>query len=212
VTTKTKTKRPTKLDRLLEQGEWMALSKDDGICKFVMPTNELQGELDKELNKSVKKRLKAGGFERICATRREHPFHSELLRGRIDALAPGFDPRINSEEGLADLRKEYDAMIGDPALTFQSHPFSQEDADWFLAKHIQDAVAAWSAGFENYRDMRKNAWYWRGTKAWDVIFPPDDPTLPDGPPPKPVYVNKEHSDIVFSLQDSFVNLYARVTA
>jgi hypothetical protein len=201
----------TKLDRILAQGTTIDVDIDGRRAIFFkMPTAELQTELNEELDKSIKKRLKADGFERICATRREHPLQSELLRVRIDALAFGFDPRLNSEEGLADLRKEYDAMIGDPALTFQSCPFSQEDADWFLAKHIKDALAAWAAGFENYRDMRKNAWYWRGTKAWDVIFPPDGPTLPDGQPPKPVWLNKQRHELVVQLRNIFVDLYLKV--
>jgi hypothetical protein len=89
VTTATKAKRATKLDRLLEQGEWVALPMDGNNppCRFVMPTEELQSELEKELEKKIRKHLRDGGFERICATRRQHPFHSELLRERIDALA-----------------------------------------------------------------------------------------------------------------------------
>jgi hypothetical protein len=210
----TKTKRATKLDRLLAQGEWVAVQIEGGSapCRFVMPTEELQSELEKELEKKIRKHLRDCGFERICATRREHPFHSELLRERIDALASRFDPRINSEEGLASLRKEYDAMVGDPELTFQSVPFTQDDADWLLEKHIKDALAAWTSAFEDYRDMRKNAWYWRGTKAYNTVFPSDGPALPDGPRPKPVYVNKERPEIVLSLQDGCVNLYTRVKA
>lgn len=150
MTTATKAKRATKLDRLLEQGEWVALPMDGNNppCRFVMPTEELQSELEKELEKKIRKHLRDGGFERICATRRQHPFHSELLRERIDALASGFDPRINSEEGIAVLRKEYDAMVNDPELAFQSVPFTLDDAGWLLEKHIKDAQAAWTSAFE----------------------------------------------------------------
>jgi hypothetical protein len=61
VTTATKANRATKLDRLLEQGEWVALPMDGNNppCRFVMPTEELQSELEKELEK------RSGS---ICAT------------------------------------------------------------------------------------------------------------------------------------------------
>jgi hypothetical protein len=100
-------------------------------------------------------------------------------------------------------------MVGDPELTFGSHPFTQDDANALLKKHIKDAQAAWASGFEDYRDMRKNAWYWRGTKAYDTVFPPHGPALPDGPPPKPVYVNKERTDVVFALEDGCVHMWMK---
>jgi hypothetical protein len=116
MTTAAKAKRATNLDRLLEQGEWVALLMDGNKppCRFMMPTAELQEELEKELEKRIRKHLKDGGFVRVCGTRRDHPFHSDLLRERIDALASGFDPRINSEEGLADLRKCQRHIESDP--------------------------------------------------------------------------------------------------
>jgi hypothetical protein len=211
VTTTTKTKRPTKLDRLLEQGEWAAvqIEGNNSPCRFVMPTEELQSELEEELEKKIRKHLRDGGFERICATRREHPFHSAILRERIDAVAIRYDTRINSEEGIADIRKEYDALVGDPKLVCAGVPFTQHDADEMLKTHIKEAQAAWAYAFGTYRDMLKNDWYHRGTKAYETVFPPDGPALPDGPPPKPVYINKSYPALVLSLQDGYVNMWVK---
>ena len=85
----TRAKRTTKLDRLLDQGKWVA-SQIDGKnlpCRFLMPSDELQAELEKELEKQIKKDLKAKGYELLHATRRDHPFHSDLLREKVDKLA-----------------------------------------------------------------------------------------------------------------------------
>ena len=78
----------TKLDRLLAQGTTIDVDVDGRrAVYFKMPTAELQTELNEALDKSIKKRLKADGFELLHATRREHPFHSDILRERIDTLA-----------------------------------------------------------------------------------------------------------------------------
>jgi hypothetical protein len=88
MTAATKTKQQTKLDRLLAQGEWIAVEIDGMKVPYLkMPSPELQSALNGELDKKIKKHLKADGFELLHATRREHPFHSDLLRERIDELA-----------------------------------------------------------------------------------------------------------------------------
>jgi hypothetical protein len=80
-------KRPSKLDRLMTQGRWVEANLDGyKLPYFAMPTPELQTELNEELEKKIRKQLKAAGFERICATRRDHPFHSAILRERVDIL------------------------------------------------------------------------------------------------------------------------------
>jgi hypothetical protein len=53
--------------------------------------------------------------------------------------------------------------------------------------------------------------YWRSTKAYKAMFPPDGPALPEGSArPKPVYVNKRRPDLVLQLQDGAVNLWVKM--
>jgi hypothetical protein len=107
--TAAKAKRTSKLDRLLEQGEWFALPKEDGkpACKFVMPTDEMQAELEAELEKKIKKHLKDGGFQRICATRRGlgrrtvEQSHAKKVKAALALRSKGIGiRRIAREVGL----------------------------------------------------------------------------------------------------------------
>src|SRR6516162_2548496 len=78
---KHKKPRKTKLDKLWEQGHWIA-----GEPSFLMPTPELQKEFHDRLEAHIQKHLIAGGFELISPVQRNYPFHSALFRERIDAL------------------------------------------------------------------------------------------------------------------------------
>jgi hypothetical protein len=200
-----------KLDHLLAQGTTIDVDIDGrrGVY-FKMPTAELQAELDKELDKSIKKRLKADGFELLHAPRRDHPFHSDLLRKRIDGLVSllgdSYDPSLETEAE----QKKYVRTIRDVEAKFGSRP-PKEEVEAYVAKVVQRNRRAWAKGFEKYRNMLRDLSWWKGTYVYRAIYPEDGAPLPDGPPPKPVYVSKQ-SEIVFSIQDGFVNLYTRITA
>jgi hypothetical protein len=213
-----KSKRPTKLDQLLVQGEWVAVQIDGHTAprRFVMPTPELQDELNKELEKRIRQHLKDGGFERICATRREHPFHSDLLRKRIDDLTDmlfhfdtqhPFDKAYLTEEGAEAARLnlyEFAEEMKNSRL-----PFTKHDADETVKKGVKDARRGWAAAFEKYRNMLRDLNWWKGTYLHRAIFPNDGPPLPDGPPPKPVYISKQ-SELVLSFNHGSVDLWVRV--
>ena len=229
ITTKRKSP-PNKLERLMAQGNWVKTELPDGriVPHFAMPTPELQLQLDEALESWVKKQLKADGYERICATRREHPFHTELFRERIDALATSehvflargpyhFDPKWNDPQYIEATRSDLYKLIGDPDMTIRDKargveiPFTQYDADQIIEDHMKTFRAYWAAAISKYRDMLRDPAYWRGTKMWKLVFRSDGPPLPDQLP-KPVYVNKQCSDLVIQLQDSWVNLYSKVAA
>jgi hypothetical protein len=210
----TKAKRATKLDRLLEQGEWVAVQMDgnDPPCRFVMPTEELRAALEKELEKKIKKHLKEDGFERICATRREHPFYTETLRERIDHLADvlSSDHREFSTDERAEASR-LDLLTCIEETKHHIAPITEYDIEKLVEKGRKDALRAWARAINQYREYLRDPKWWQGTYLERALNPPEQPPLPDRLP-KPVYVNKERPDLVIQLLDGSVNLYTRVAA
>lgn len=199
--TTAKPKRATKLDRLLEQGQWIVADIDGQKLPYLkMPSAELQSELNEELEKKIKQRLKADGFELVHATRREHPFHSDTLRERIDKLARDITV-IDHKRGT------WSRLYLPPEKTWKL--LTERHADW--PEGMQAFRAIWAKAYEEFQDMRRNTLYWRGTSSYNTVFPPNGPALPDGPRPKPVFF-KQGSETVLSVLDGFVNLYARIKA
>jgi hypothetical protein len=220
MTIATKGKPATKLDRLLAQGEWVALPMDgdNPPCRFVMPTPELQEELDDALAKRIRKHLKDGGFERICATRREHPFHNPLFIERMDELVGDCGSAFTTEESTEQARQESYADIEKLAVlkAASGTPYDVDAGkrkwDEYVERGRKDYIKRYAEGVETYRSMLREPLMWRGTRRYHIMFPPNGPALPNEPPPKPVYVSKQSPDRVVQLQDGFVNLYARVVA
>ena len=172
----------TKLDRLLAQGTLIETDVDGRRAVFLkMPTPELQSTLNEELEKKIKQRLKAGGFERVCATRRDHPFHSELLQKRIDDLAR-------------------DITVVDHKRGTWSRLYMAPDKVWKL---LTERHADWHEGMQAFRAIWAKAY----EEHRDVLFWSNDPAL--RPRPKPVFVSKQ-SDIVVSLQNGSVDLWVKV--
>jgi hypothetical protein len=217
ITTKRKPP-PNKLERLMAQGNWVKTELPDGriVPHFTMPTPELQIQLDEALESWIKKQFKADGYERICATRREHPFHSELLRERIDALLGGFGSAFKTDECAEEARQEGYADIEKLAALRAARGISYDVAaarreeDELVECRRKSYIKRWAKAFESYRSMLRDPTYWRGTKLWMLVFPSDGPPLPDGPPPKPVFLDKRRPDRVVQLQDGRVNLYSKV--
>jgi hypothetical protein len=212
MTAATKTKQQTKLDRLLAQGEWIAVEIDGMKVPYLkMPSPELQSALNGELDKKIKKHLKADGFELLHATRREHPFHSDLLRERIDELAAllggHYDPTLEDEAE----REKYAQTLRDIEAKFGGRSCEEQIAA-HVARALRENRSAWAKGFNKYRDALRDPLWWKGTYVDRAINPPDGAPLPDGPPPKPVYLNKERPGLVIQLQGSLVHLYTRVAA
>jgi hypothetical protein len=208
MTKATKTKRPTKLDRLLAQGRWIEADVNGRkVPYFAMPTADLQRVLNEEFEKKIRKRLKDGGFERICATQREHPGHSELLRERIDKLASfsgGYDPTLEKEAGRKNYAKTIRAIEA---------KFGVASPKEIMAEHVEKAIQknhrAWTAAFNKYRNMLRDLKWWKGTYLYRTIFPENGPPLPDGAPPKPVFVSKHNPNLVLALQDGFVKMWVK---
>jgi hypothetical protein len=195
-------RRQTKLDSLLGQCVPIETDVDGKRAVFLkMPTPQLQDELNKELEKKIKQRLKDGGFERVYATRRDHPFHSALLRERIDALARDITV-IDHKRGIWS--RLYMAAEEAWKLLTDRH------ADW--PEGMQAFRAIWAKAYEEFQDMRRNPLYWRGTSSYNTVFPPNGPAVPDGPRPKPVYVSKLNPDLIVQLRDDFVDLYTKAAA
>jgi hypothetical protein len=126
------------------------------------------------------------------------------LRERVAKLGSGsatarydYDPRLWSEEGVEALRKKLRAFR-----------YPKRAADEYIEGSLQIFRRGWAKGYECYRDMLRNPQYWRGTIDYEFVFPPNGEPLPDGPRPKPVYM-KPNSDILFSLEDGFVNLWVK---
>ena len=178
-----------------------------------MPTPELQQELREALQCSLKKRLKNGGFERVCATRRDHPFHSDLVRQRIDHLADKLsgDHRAYSTDTRAEVtRQDLLGLIEDT----KNHvvPITEDDIDYVVDKGRKDAMRAWARAIGQCREYLRDPKWHKGTYLERTLNPPDQPPLPDNPLPKPVYVSKRRPDLVIQLQDEFVKLYTKVAA
>lgn len=207
----------TKLERLREQGTWSELELPDGrkVPSFVLPTPELQVAFDKELEKKLSRELKAAGFERLCATHRNHPFHSELLRERIDKLAPYVHVSRNrkaltfskdcvtpeSAEKARRSLKRYAATTKNDRC-----PLTKREVDIIIDEAIQETKVVWSAAFNKYRELLNDPRFWKNTYVDRIINPKDGPPLPDGPPPKPVFTN-EPRDRVVMIEDGWVSLF-----
>jgi hypothetical protein len=211
VTKATKAKRATKLDQLMAQGG-LVVGEIDGrkVPYFAMPTSELQSELSEELTKKIKKDLKADGYELLHPTRRDHPFHSDVLRGRIDELVSllgeRYDPTLEDEAE----REEYAQTLRDIETKFGSSACEEQIAA-HVARALQESRQAWAKGVSKVRDYLRDPKWWKGTYLDRILNPAGGPPLPTNPLPKPVYVSKQ-SEIVLSLRDGFVNLYARIKA
>jgi hypothetical protein len=213
MTTATRATRATKLDRLLEQGQWVVTDVDGlNIPYFAMPTPELQGELNEALNKKIKKHLKADGFELLHATRRDHPFYTAVLRDRIDDLASvvaDFNKEYATDESIEATRLDLYGLIEDTKN--YRVPFTEHDIEQMVEKGVKEARIAWASAVSKVRDYLRDPKWWKGTYLDRILNPAGGPPLPAKPLPKPVYVSKQ-SEIVLSLEDGFVNLYARTTA
>ena len=211
IATTKSSKRQTNLDRLLAQGTLIETDVDGRRAVFLkMPTPELQSELNEELEKKIKQRLKAGGFERVCATRREHPFHSELLRERIDDLADllSGDHREFSTDARAEAtRQDLYGLIENTKNSLV--PFTERDIDELVETGRKEARRAWAAAVGECRAFLRDPKWWQGTYLDRALNPPEGPLLPDRPLPKPVYVSKRNPDLVIQLRDNFVDLYSR---
>jgi hypothetical protein len=162
--TKAKAKRPTKVDRLWAQGQWV-LAEIEGqkVPYFAMPNAKLQSELTAELEKKIKAKLKADDFELLHATRREHPFHSELLREGVDALADlsSSDHRAYSTEARAETaRQDLLGLIEDTKN--YTHPFTEYDIEKLVERGRKEAVRAWAHAIGLYREYFRDP---SGTKA-----------------------------------------------
>jgi hypothetical protein len=197
----------TALDRLMAQGQWIETELPDGrtVPSFAMPTPELQSELDQALEANARKRLKTSGFNRVCAPNRHHPFHSNMLRERVDALTEYFWPDLFDREYISE--QSIAAMPNEP----QTGPacLREHEIEPIIERGIVQFRRIWARGFEKYRDMRKNPSYWRGTFSYKIMFPPEGPPLPDGPPPPPVYI-KGPTDLVMSFQNGALHLWIKV--
>jgi hypothetical protein len=204
-------KRQTKVDRLLTQGTAVPVDLDgQKAAYFKMPTPELQEELHEALQCSIKKRLKDGGFERVCATRRDHPFHSEILRQRIDNLADllsGDHREFSTDTRAEATRQDLLGVIEDTKNYIA--PCTEHDIDALVADGRKDAMRAWAHAIGKCREYLRDPKWWKGTYLDRTFNPPDGPALPDNPLPKPVYINKQRPDLVIQLRDSFVNLWIR---
>ena len=160
---------------------------------------ELQAELEAELEKKIKRHFKDTGFELLHATRRDHPFHSDLLRERLDQLADlgsGDHREFSTDARVEATRQDLYGLIEDTKDSLV--PFSQQDIDKVVETGRKDARRAFAAAVAKYRELRRDPKWWKGTYVDRIINPADGPPLPDGPLPKPVYVNKQHADLVLA--------------
>jgi hypothetical protein len=200
----------SKLERLRSQGQWIEVEiEGQKVPYFGLPTPELQAEWNAELEKQIRKQLKTSGYELIHATRREHPFHSDILRERIDELASLLgechDPTLEDEaerEAYANVIREGETSLG------------IAPCDIRLAVHMDGVLRenrrAWAKGFNKYRDYLRDPKWWRGTYVDRTINPRNGPPLPDGPPPKPVF-SKKDAEVVLGLHDGVIDFWARLS-
>jgi hypothetical protein len=200
----------SKLERLRSQGQWIeADTNGQKVLYFTLPTPELQADWNAELEKKIRNQLKASGYELLHATRRDHPFHSDILRERIDELAEllgdRHDPMLEDEaerEAYADAIREGEARLGITPCEVR------------LAVHMDGVLRenrrAWAKGFAKYREYLRDPNWWHGTYVDRAIYPADGQPLPDGPPPKPVFY-KKGSEVVLALHDGIIDFWARLT-
>ena len=209
-------KQSAKVTRLLERGTW--IEGDVGgqrVPYFLMPTSELQEELNDALDGAIKKHLKQNGWERVCATERRHPFHSEILRDRID----GRDRSYLTEENTKKTRRKlmgqvYYSRKHDVAPTRSSLPdtfytFTKEDVDAIVDLGVKEARQRWAANYNKWADFQRNPTFYQGTYVERIFCPPGALPIPDGPRPKPVFISKQTPDIVIRVADGFVKLWTK---
>ncbi|MDE2284325.1 MAG: hypothetical protein KGK33_06895 [Hyphomicrobiales bacterium] len=204
-------KRQTKLERLRSQGTLVSVDIGGGqmVPYFSLPTPELQSEWNEALESWIKKDLKANGFKLIQATKREHPFHSEILRERIDELASvlsdDFKKELTHEEGIEDERQCYRECYDQfaqhvaPNNGVTAAELRDNTIDWQTEQVVQKNRRAWAAAFNKYRNFLRDPNWWAGTYLDRIINPTDAAPLPDGPPPKPVFMKPNH-DVVLCLR------------
>jgi hypothetical protein len=201
----------TKVDRLLALGTMIEAEVDGQRAVFLkMPTPELQDELNTELERKIKQRLKSSGFERLCATRREHPFHSHLLRERIDRLADlgSADHRDYSTEARAEATRQ--DLLGhvEDTKDDDAYPFTLHDIDALEEKGRKETVRAWAFAIGLYREYLRDPKWHKGTYLERTLNPPDGPPLPNKLP-RPVYVSTRNPDLILALANGFVNMWTR---
>ena len=213
----------TKLDRLLTQGTWLACEIDgQNVPYFKMPDATLQKELQSALDTYIKKTLKAGGWRKVHATEYEHPFYTDLLRERMNALAEQmsvpkpngqwgdcrFDPELLTEEGAAKavrsrVRERF--KIGGEVIKT-----SKVAAEVYVARDVKEAKACWSAAVNKWRSMIADPKFYDGTYVQRALAPNGEPKFTDKPP-KPVYTNKANPTLIVSLEHTpgWVDLWER---
>jgi hypothetical protein len=148
----------------------------------------------------------------LHATRRDHPFYTAVLRDRIDDLASvvaDFNKEYATDESIEATRLDLYGLIEDTKN--YRVPFTEHDIEQMVEKGVKEARIAWASAVSKVRDYLRDPKWWKGTYLDRILNPAGGPPLPAKPLPKPVYVSKQ-SEIVLSLEDGFVNLYARITA
>jgi hypothetical protein len=204
-------KRLSKLERLRSQGQWIEVDIDGQKAPyFALPTPELQAEWNAELEKQIRKQLKASGYELLHATRRDHPFHSDILRERIDDLAAllgdSYDPSFEDEAE----REEYAKVLREMETNFGGTPCEERIQD-HVANALRKNRREWAAAINKFRDYRRDPNWWKGTYLDRVLSPPNSKPLPDTPLPKPVFFKKD-AEVVLALHGGMIDFWARLTS
>jgi hypothetical protein len=209
----TKSKRMSNLERLRAQGHLIEVEIGDGqkVPYFKMPTAELQTEFNKDLDKKIRKDLKAAGYELIYANRRDHPLHSEILRDRIDCMTLHRDYR--NKEAIKKTRRALNEYAREARTRYPAddyHQLTKHDIDADIESGIKRLYAEWPRAYDIYRDMKRDEQYWRNTRSYkNIMSPTDGPPIPDETFPKPVYVNKDKPDIFLAVRNGLVDLWTR---
>lgn len=205
-------KRSAKLQGLMEQGAWIEGEiEGQKVLYFLMPTTRLQEELDEAIETAIKKYLKLNDWERVCATERRHPFHSDVLRERID----GRDRAYLTEENTKQTRRNLMRQVSysskhdtyKPGSIGSIVPFSKEDVELIVERGVKEARQHWAASYNEWADFQRNPTFYRGTYVERMFCPEGEPPIPDGPRPKPVFISKQTPDIVICVAGGFVNLW-----
>lgn len=168
-----------------------------------MSTDELDPKQQKKLEAKIRKRLNDSGWRRVGAPQRDHPFHSALLRNRVDEAAKAVDATFDASLFDPAGREEFTAVWQE-----SERPRDDEGVARWVESLVERYRRAWSKAFEWYRDVRKNPNYWRNSFMLEWFYPPKGPPLPDGPPPPPVYIRRP-TDMVISLRDGAVDLWVK---
>jgi hypothetical protein len=159
--------------------------------------------------------LLAAGFRCITVDNRSHPFHSPMLRERLDKLAHyisfgQFDAACFTDEG---------ARIQARAALREWYWFDQTLIALWSDKQIDDLAEelqersrrCWSTAYGKYRGMVDNpAKRKRAFRQSEILFPTNAPPVPDGPQPDAVYVNKA-GDRALTVKAGNVEIWFRVS-